>query len=87
MAAVVFKSPVAVTKLIGAVATLVAAFGFDLDPELALAALTFLASTGLFEYRRVSPVPKDDRGFSSSAVDSTPDVLQRLIDATEADGD
>ena len=43
--------------------------------------------TGLFEYRRVSPVPKDDRGFSSSAVDSTPDVLQRLIDATEADGD
>jgi hypothetical protein len=82
MAAVVFKSPVAVTKVIGAVVTLVAAFGFDLDPALVVAALTFLAGSGLFEYRQVSPVPAEDRGFSGANVESTADLLARRIEET-----
>lgn len=55
------KSPVVQAKLAAAVVTIAVALGFDLDVEVVLAILTVLGASGLFEFSRVSPVPKDDR--------------------------
>lgn len=73
------KSPVVQAKLAAAVVTIAVALGFDLDVEVVLAILTVLGASGLFEFSRVSPVPKDDRGLKGAAVEDTQDLIQRQL--------
>lgn len=77
------KAPVVVAKLVGAVATIALAFGLNIDVEQVLAVIAALGALGLFEYRRVTPVPKDDRGFGAVAENTS--HLDRLIAELEAE--
>jgi hypothetical protein len=73
------RFPAAAAAVTTAVVAVAAIFGTDLDAADVAPTVGVVLSVLAWLHRRVSPDPKDDRGFRGAEVESTEALLDRKI--------